>query len=171
MSRAAPLVSIPVGVVAERRKAASPWIDFTWQPSAVLAGVPAAAEWTELASDDDCTTFYIGPASVDLYPSDTGNYRDNLASGAPGLWVALRPTGLEPPYEIVTVTADPSEGEALTEAGNDLIEQVPMPEAIREAVAAFVAEHHVERAFFKRKRDRADPEALARRGPAREDEP
>jgi hypothetical protein len=29
-----------------------------------------------------------------------------------------------------------------------------------------VAEHHVERPFFKRKRDRADPEALAPRSPA-----
>ena len=32
-------------------------------------------------------------------------------------------------------------------------------------IEAFVAEHHVERPFVKRKRDRADPEALARRGP------
>jgi len=170
LSRAAPLLSIPVGVVAERRKAASPWIDFTWQPSAVLAGVPAAAPWTELSREGDCTTFYVGPASVDLYRSDTGNYRDNLATGAPALWVALRPTGVEPPYELLAVTADPSEGEAWTEAGNDLIEQVPMPDAIREAVAAFVAEHHVEQTFFKRKRDRADPEALARRGPPHEDD-
>ena len=35
-----------------------------------------------------------------------------------------------------------------------------MPDPIREAVAAFVAEHHVEQVFFKRKRDRADPEAI-----------
>ncbi len=40
-----------------------------------------------------------------------------------------------------------------------------MPEPVRDALAAFVAEHHVERAFEKRKRDRADPEALARHGP------
>jgi hypothetical protein len=47
-----------------------------------------------------------------------------------------------------------------------------MPDMVRELVAAFVAEHHVEREFNKRKRDRADPEALARRVPQRhEDEP
>ena len=34
-------------------------------------------------------------------------------------------------------------------------------------IAAFVAEHLVERPFFKRERDRADPEALARRAPPR----
>jgi hypothetical protein len=34
---------------------------------------------------------------------------------------------------------------------------------VRKAVESFVAEHHVEREFVKRKRDRANPEALARR--------
>ncbi len=41
--------------------------------------------------------------------------------------------------------------------------------SIRGVIEAFVAEHHVERPFFKRKRDRADPEALARRGPLQKD--
>jgi hypothetical protein len=45
-----------------------------------------------------------------------------------------------------------------------MIEVVPMPPDIGETVAAFVAAHHVEREFVKRKRDRADPEALGRRG-------
>ena len=45
-----------------------------------------------------------------------------------------------------------------------------MPDPVRETVAAFVAEHHVEQVFFKRKRDRADPQALARRGVIREDD-
>ena len=170
LSRPVALVAIPVGVVVERRKATSPWIDHVWRPVAVLAGVPDAAPWTALEAEEDRATFYAGPASVGLYRSDTTGYRDNLASGAPGLWVALRPTGVEPPYEIFAVTADPSEGEAMTEAGNDMVEQVAMPDSIREAVAAFVAEHHVERTFFKRKRDRADPEALARRGPRHEDD-
>jgi hypothetical protein len=58
----------------------------------------------------------------------------------------------------------------MTEAGTNIVESVEMPESLREAIAAFVAEHHVEREFVKRKRDRANPEALARRGPAsRED--
>jgi len=51
----------------------------------------------------------------------------------------------------------------MTFAGNDIVEPVPMPEAVREQVAAFVAEHHVEQEFFKRKRDRADPQSLGRR--------
>jgi hypothetical protein len=81
------------------------------------------------------------------------------------LWVALRRTGVEPPYEIFAVTADPAEGESLTESGSDVVEVVAMPDAVRAIIEAFVAEHHVERPFSKRKLDRPDPEALARRGP------
>jgi hypothetical protein len=161
--------TIPIGVVVERRKAQSQWIDFTWKPVAVLVGQPDAAPWTVLAQDSDRTTFYAGPAEIALYRTETGNYRDNLASVAPALWVALRPTGVEPPYEIFAVTADPSEGEAWTEAGNDLVDVVPMPQGVHATIDAFVVEHHVERESHKRKRDRADPEALARRGPMQQE--
>jgi hypothetical protein len=41
-----------------------------------------------------------------------------------------------------------------------------MPVTIREQLAGFIAEHHVERVFVKRKRDRANVEALGRRPPA-----
>jgi hypothetical protein len=159
------LARIPVGVVVTRRKAMNPWADFIWQPVAVLAGVPAAAPWTMLAQADDEATFYAGPAEIALYRTETTYYRNNIASGAPLLWVVLRPTEAEPPYEVFTVTADPAEGEALTETGTDLVDVVPMPDAVREIVEAFIAEHHVEHPFTKRKRDRADPQALARRGP------
>jgi hypothetical protein len=166
---APPLGRIPVGVVVERRKAKSEWIDFTWQPVAVLPGQPDAAPWTVLSVDGETTTFYAGSIDVELYRSETGYYRDNLASGRPSLWIALRPTGVEPPYDIVAATADPAEGESFTQVGDDVVEAVSMPTPVRDVVEAFVAEHHVERPFIKRKRDRADPEALAHRGPMQQD--
>ena len=170
MTQTSPLVRIPVGVVVERCKAQSPWIDYVWRPVAVLAGEPETAPWTVLAADEETTTFYAGSAGVDLYRSESTYYRDNLRSEAPLLWVVLRPTDSEPPYDVFMVTANPAEGEAFTEPATDLVETVPMADPIREAVAAFVAEHHVEQVFFKRKRDRADPQALARRGVSREDD-
>ena len=170
MSQTPPLMRIPVGVVVERRKATSPWIDHVWRPVAVLAGRPEATPWTPLAVEEGATTFYAGAADIELHRTDTTYYRDNVAGGAPLLWVVLRPTGGEPPFEIMTVTANPAEGEAMTEPGTDLVDTVPMPEPIRDAVAAFVAEHHVEQVFFKRKRDRADPESLARRDRTGRDE-
>ena len=169
MSGAPPLARIPVGVVVERRKATSQWIDFTWQPVAVLPGQPDAAPWTVLSVDGETTTFYAGSIDVELYRTETGNYRDNLASGAPSLWVKLRPTGVEPRYELLAVTADPAEGESFTQVGDDLVEAVPMPVAVRDTIEAFIAEHHVELPFVKRKRDRADPEALAHRTPMHKD--
>jgi hypothetical protein len=166
-----PLAQISVGVVVERRKAESPWIDFIWRPVTALPGVPAAAPWTQLSAVGDTVTFYAGAVDVALYRTDTAQYRDNLASGSPALWVALRPADAEPPFKLVTVTADPAEGEGLTQNGDHLVEAVPMPEPVRVIVEAFVAEHHVEQPFVKRKRDRADPEALARRAPAPKDRP
>ena len=65
------------------------------------------------------------------------------------MWVVLRPTDRIPPYDVLAVTADPAEGEAMTEAGNDLVETVSMPPSIAEALEAFLTEHHVERPFFR----------------------
>ncbi len=165
MRSAAPLRRIPVGVVVERRKATSPWADLLWRPVAVLVGLPDTAPWTRLTNEGETVTFYAGAAEIELYRSETGNYRVNLASSAPAVWVMLQATGGEPPYEIAAVTADPAEGEALTEPGQGIVEAVAMPESLRKAIADFVVDHHVEHAFEKRARDRADPEALARHGP------
>jgi hypothetical protein len=133
----------------------------------VLAGEPEASPWTRLSEDADAVTFYAGAAQIELHRTETGNYRANLASGTPLLWVGLRPTGSDPPYALFAVTADPAEGEAWTSTDSTLVEAVAMPAAVRAQLDAFVAEHHVERPFHKRKRDRPDPEALARRGPVR----
>ncbi len=148
------LVRIPVGVVVERHKATSPWLDFLWRPVSVLAGVPSAAPWTPIESGADVTLFYAGEAVIELHRTETVNYRSNLASGAPLLWVILRATGADPAFDLLAVIADPAEGEALTGAGNDLVETVPMPAAIAERLEAFIAEHHVEQPHYRRQRDR-----------------
>jgi len=161
-----PLVRIPVGVVVALRKPPSQWIDFTWTPVAVLDGVPETGPWQILREDGDTTTFYAGSTEIELYRSETPYYRDNLASGAPSLWVVMTSAEGNPPTQLVAVTADPAEGESFTESAANMVEQLPMPPQIESIVAAFVTEHHVEREFIKRKRDRARPEALARRDPA-----
>ena len=108
MNVAPALARIAVGIVVARRKADSPWIDFTWKPVAALAGLPDAAPWTVLSQDPDGVTFYAGAAEIELYRTETTNYRDNLGSSAPMLWVALRQTGVEPPYEVFAVTLSTS---------------------------------------------------------------
>lgn len=164
------VVRIPLGIVVERRKAVSQWIDHIWQPVTALAGSPETAPWTVLKEEGDTITFYAGQTEIELFPTEAGYYRDNLASGEPLLWVALRASNEERPYDLFKVTADPHEGEAMTEAGADLIETVPMPEPVAAEIARFVARYHVDRAFVKRERSRADPEALSRGIPPRENE-
>jgi len=160
---APPLLRIPVGVVVERRKADSPWIDFVWRGIGVLPDEPEMTPWTVIREQEGTTLFYAGSATVDLYRSETERYRDNLATGAPSIWIVLTPSEGTWPYAVLVVTADPAEGEAFTEAGANLVEAVPMPEALHQAIENFIAEHHVETEFVKRERRRADPEALARR--------
>jgi Protein of unknown function (DUF3305) len=160
--RSTTLARITVGVVVERRKARSMWVDFLWRPVSVFVGSPSAAPWTALDIESETTIFYAGQAVIELHRTETTSYRDNLASGAPALWVALHPAASGQPYEILAVTADPAEGEAFTDAGNYLVEAVPMPAEVVEAIVQFLAEHHVERPFVKRRRQPPE-QALARR--------
>jgi hypothetical protein len=160
---ALPLLRIPVGVVVERRKAESPWIDFVWRGTGVLPDEPELTPWTVIREQQGTTLFYAGSATVDLYRSESARYRDNLATGVPSVWIVLTPSEGAWPYAVSAVTADPAEGEAFTEAGANLVEAVPMPEVLHATIENFIAGHHVETEFVKRERRPADPEALARR--------
>jgi len=160
-----PQQTIAVGVVVERSKAASRWSDYLWRPLSVIVGAPVTAPWSKLSDDGEHTCFFAGVADIALHRTETANYQSNLLSEQPLLWVVLRPSETSIPYELLMVTADPAEGEAMTEAGNNLVDTVPMPLAVQQTLASFVSEHHVEHRFSKRERDRADPEKLGRRLP------
>jgi Protein of unknown function (DUF3305) len=162
-----PTLMLEVGLVLERRKATSPWLDLIWEAHAVLAEPAAAEPGAPLGRNGEGELIYAGRHALKAHTTETAHYRDNLNSGQPMVWVVMRPQADSAMPEIVALTCDPSEGEGYSQTGWDLVQAVPMPEPVAAALAAFVAEHHVERAFIKRKRDRADPEALAlhRRGP------
>jgi hypothetical protein len=151
-----------IGVVVAKRPLTGPWGGHQWQPIAVLPAAPALAAGTRLGGGEGDETLYAGSAILDLHLRATGHYRDNLTSGQPSVWVVLRPVGEE--VELVSVTVDPYEGEALAESIGDVVEAVPMPQAVMDWVQAFFDAFHEEQVFFKRKRDRVNPEALARRG-------
>jgi hypothetical protein len=155
--------AIAVGVIVEKRPALSPWIEHTWSAYAVLPGLPETAPLTLTERGEGFERYYLGASALILAAGETANYRDNLMSGAPKLWVVMHEAVEDGSLSLLTVTADPSEGEGATQAGSNLVDTVPMPPDIAGFVAAFVAEHHVEREFFKRTRDRPDGEGGGRR--------
>jgi len=144
--------TVTVSVVLERRIPVSVWAHVLWVPVAVLPGVPDLAEGTALGVTDTGERFFAGPFAMELHRTDTATYRDNLATEAPRIWVAARPQADGSMPAIVGVTPDPAEGESYTEAGDDIVETVPMAPEIAGVLAAFIEAHHVERPFIKRKR-------------------
>src|SRR5258707_3545213 len=111
--RSTALARIVVGVVVERRKARSPWLNFLWRPVSVLVGTPSAVTWTRIGEEANATIFYSGEAAIELHRTETANYWQNLPSGTPMLWVVLRPppaNSSSTAFHILSVNADPSEG-------------------------------------------------------------
>jgi hypothetical protein len=146
-----------VGVVVRRSKVDNPWIDHVWTPAAILEEAPQAPPWTLLSSNEGEDLYYAGAAFIELHPSETGNYRDNLIDGDPQVWVGMKQAEGGSELELVAVTADPTEGESLFESGHT-VGKAPMPAQIASWVAAYVDAHHVERVFHKRQRDKSGPD-------------
>ena len=155
---------VTVGLVVERRQLTGQWGGFAWRAVTIFAEAPDVAPWTPLGGAKDAARFYAGAFPVHLYSTDTANYRDNLSSGAPKLWVVMRAANDAPPIEILLVTADPAEGEGSTEAGNNIVETIDMAPEIAGVVAAFIEVHHVERPVIKRRRDGQAPDVRWRDG-------
>lgn len=159
-----PDASMPVAVIVERRAVDNPWITHSWTVVEVLPGNPAAAPWTAIAEGPGWTRYLAGVAPLEMHKRETETYKYNVEGETPSVYVFLRREDGEPGLVLLGATVCVGEAEAHSDAGDDILEAVPMPPVVQAWVAAFVAEHHVERAFYKRKRDRADPEALARGG-------
>jgi hypothetical protein len=155
-----------VGIVVARRCLGGSWQSHQWLPTAILPAAPDAASWTRLGATETDETYYVGPIELVLHASETSHYRDNLLAERPSIWVVLRP-GPNDVVEVVHATADPYEGEALADSVGDVVEAVPMPAEVRDWIARFFGTHHVEREFFKRRRDQFDPERPGHEGSSR----
>ena len=156
-----PQIHITLGVVVVKRALKGPWASHEFAPISVLPDAPQIAAGMALGRDGDDALFYGGAGTLSLHSGETAHYRDNLLSGAPALWVALRISGDER-IEVACVTADPYEGEALADGGV-IAAPVAMPDSVVDAVAAFIGAHHVERPFIKRERDRSRSGLLERK--------
>lgn len=154
-----PRTQLRIGVLATRRPPVTRWGQAELRPTAVLPDAPDLAPGTLLSSENGTETWYLGAGELVLYSGDTGHHRDNLTSGRPCVWVVLRAG------KLACVTVDPYEGEGYASDLEAVVEAVPMPPALHDAVAAFVAAHHVDIPFKKRKRQPVDPDAMQPRAP------
>jgi hypothetical protein len=158
--------TLPVAIIIERRKIDHPWQSHRWQVVEVLPGAPAAAPWTQIAMGEGWERYHAGTVELALYHRETESYKYNIESTNPSVYVVLRPSSDERGVMLHTAIIGAGEAHAYAETIEDVVEAVPMPDAVRDWVSAFVAAHHVDQPRFKRKRDRANPEALAGgRGP------
>jgi len=162
-----PEITIPLGVVVEKRKAESPWVDWVWKPVGILPGAAPREEWLEIAAGDGWTHYHVGTLPLTLHHTDTEAYRINLSDKQPSIYTALRDDeegDSERPYQAYMVTASPFEAQDLEDAGEDIVERIPMPDGLIAWVRDFVDAHHVEEPFVKRKRHdiRDEPEKFSK---------
>ena len=148
------IATIKVGVVVVRERVGHPWEEFAWRPIEVVFPAPADDRRTLIRESDDSTYYFLGTTDIELHPREADGYLDNLAAGAPSLYVVLRHAGdIEPPLTLQLVTASPTDVQAYGEGGDEILGPVAMPDAIAELVGGFVAEHHKEETFVKRVRE------------------
>lgn len=150
---------MPVGVVLERRRIDNPWQDYTWRPIEVVPGLPRVEAWRLLYETGDISRYLAGTLTIELFPGETEGYRRNLSQRAPVVFVILRRSeGIDAeqpkPFH---ATVCPYEAQEYLEGGDDIVEGVPMPPAVADWVEAYIAAHHRERVFEKRKRKPYDP--------------
>ena len=142
-----------MGVVVERRPSAHPWADEAWAPVDVLLGA-APARWLELVRQGDVVRYHAATLPLTLHRRETEALVENLARDVPVVFAVLEPGEGDWPWEPHVVTASPYEAQDHEDVGDAVVAKLPMPEPLAALVQAFVAEHHVEQPFHKRKRDR-----------------
>ena len=153
-------ISFPLGIILERRESKHPWGDWIWKPVAVLPGAAPVSDWVVLASGEDWIHFQIATLPLVLHRKETEALKLNIESDAPHLYVVLRENDDEGGHPFIAhlVTASPYDAQDYLDTSEELIEKVPMPPAIFEWIKAFIAEHHKEEEFKKRKRDKINVE-------------
>lgn len=147
-------VVLPVGVVVERRPSSHPWADETWAAVDVLPGADPATRWLEVAREGEAVRYHAATLPFTLHRGETEALVENLALDTPVIFAVLEPGEGAWPWEPHLVTASPFEAQDHEDSGDALVAKLPMPEPLAALVQAFVAEHHREVPFHKRKRDR-----------------
>jgi len=147
-------LSLPLGVVLRKSPGVTRWAKWVWKAVAVLPGA-GPANWHELRRDGDCVEYHAATVSLDLHRTDTEAYMTGLSTKVPSIYIVMRenPEALEG-LEVTLATASPYDGQDYADNGDDIVELVPMPEALMAIVQDWIDLHHKEEKFVKRQRDK-----------------
>lgn len=163
------LISMPVGIVVERRDLDNRWQKVAWKPIGVLPGAGPIDASKILLRGDGWVHYHMATLPLELHRKETLAYKTNLNDNPPRLFIVLRTDDDPEAEEEVTpflVTASPFQAQDYLDAGDDIVEGVAMPDAVIAWIRAFCDHHHVDEPFKKRKRKRYDPNEVGfRRGP------
>lgn len=135
-----------LGVVGVSYPPANRWAKGQTRPAAVMADLPPLEPGALMTEQGNAKTLYLGDFALVLHSGETRHYIDNLQARQPSVWVAMLAG------EVQLLTVDPYEGEALAGDVERVVEALPMPPQTMARIEAFVAEHHIEETFYKRKR-------------------
>ena len=152
-------IAIPVAVQAERREPTTRWGTVRTVPVGVSLGHIPREDGALLVEGDRASRHHAGNAEIVLHRKETEGVLANLSSPEPCLYVVMRPDAAAPlGARVHLVTASDYQAQDHTDAGEDEVERVPLLPELREPIEAFVARHHVEEPFYKRKKRMDRPE-------------
>jgi hypothetical protein len=145
---------MPVGIVMERRRIDHPWQAYSWHVVSLLPGTTESSGWRILHDRHGSVRYHAATLNIELYPSDTGGYRHNLSQRVPCIYILLRPCAdaADGRLQPVVATASSHDATDYLDSSENLVEGVPMPEAIVAWIGDYVARYHREVPFEKRKR-------------------
>ncbi|HGG04810.1 MAG TPA: DUF3305 domain-containing protein [Aliiroseovarius sp.] len=150
-------LSLPLGIVLRKTPGVTRWAKWCWKAVAVLPGAGPAA-FRELRREGDVVEYHAATVPLELWRTDTEAYLSELSTRSPSIYVIMRETDAAddgPPLEVVLATASPYDAQDYADNGEDIVELVPMPEALLALVRKFIDEHHHDEKFVKRKRNKS----------------
>ncbi len=154
--------TLPVGVVLRKQPGVTRWANWVWRVVGVLPGA-GPANWREMRREGEAVEYHAATCELEVHRAETEAYLVALSNDPPSCYVVLRENedpDAEHEVEVFLVTANAFEAQDYLDSGEEIVEAVPMPPTLIGWLSDFVARHHKEEEFYKRKRDKVKTDRI-----------